>query len=131
MKNSFTLLVLVSGLLLTSVHATTKPEYQTATVVSVESRAIPSPYVGNGPSDAPLLSEVYGYDIDIRLGGTVYRTSYESTSADLPPVLVANHSVEVSLKRHVMCVELPGDQPVRLAIESRTGVNDVSRTARN
>jgi hypothetical protein len=131
MKNSFTLLVLVSGLLLTSAHATTKPEYQTATVVSVESRAIPSPYVGGGPSDAPLLSEVYAYDIDIELGGTVYRTSYESALANLPSVLAANHSVEVSLKRHVICVELPGDESVRLAIESRTEVNGVSRTARN
>jgi hypothetical protein len=131
MKNFFTFLVLASGLLPTSMHATTKTEYQTATVVSVESHAIPSPYVGGGPSDAPLQSEVYGYDIGIRVGDTVYRTSYESAFADLPSVLTANHSVEVNLKRHVMEVELPGDRSVRLGIESRTGVNGVSRMARN
>ena len=36
-----------------------------ATVVSVESRAIPSNYLGDNPSDAPLQAEVYSYEIGI------------------------------------------------------------------
>ncbi len=85
MKNTFVLLVLVSGALLTSGHAATKAGYQLGTVVSVESRAIPSSYAGDNPSDAPFQPEVFSYDIGILAGGTVYRTSYDSAfDAQLP-----------------------------------------------
>jgi hypothetical protein len=46
MKNSRVLFVIVSGVLLTSMHAATKVGYQPATVVSVETRAIPSDDAG-------------------------------------------------------------------------------------
>jgi hypothetical protein len=49
MKNSFALFVIVSGVLFTSMHAATKAGYQPATVVSVETRAIPSDYAGADP----------------------------------------------------------------------------------
>jgi hypothetical protein len=39
-------LVLASGVLSASAHATTKQEYQSATVVSVESHETPSNYAG-------------------------------------------------------------------------------------
>jgi hypothetical protein len=125
------LFVLVSGALLTTMHAAAKAGYQPATVVSVESRAIPSNYAGGDPSDAPLQPEVYSYDIGIRLDGTVYRTSYESAFDDLPSVLTAEHPVQVNLRRHVMYVQLPGDRTVGMPIESRTGVNGASRMATN
>lgn len=131
MKNSFVLFVIVSGALLTSMHAATKAGYQPATVVSVQSRAIPSNYAGGDPSDAPLQPEVYSYDIGIRLGGTVYRITYDSAFDELPSVFATNHPVQVNLKRHVMYVELPGDRAVRMAIESRTGVKSVSGLANN
>jgi uncharacterized protein involved in exopolysaccharide biosynthesis len=87
MRKNLMLLVLASGVLLASAHAATKQEYQSATVVSVESRETPSNYAGSNPSDAPLQSEVYSYDIGIRLGCTVYRTRYESAFDYLPSVL--------------------------------------------
>jgi hypothetical protein len=129
MKKGFMQFVLVSGVLLTSMHAATKAGYQPATVVSVENRAFPSNYAGGDPSDTPLQSEVYSYGIGIRLGDTVYQTS--SAFDDLPSVITTNHSVQVNLKRHVIYVELPGERAVRMAIESRTGVKGVPRMARN
>jgi hypothetical protein len=131
MKNSFVLFVIVSGVLFTNMHAATKAGYQPATVVSVETRAIPSNYAGGDPSDTPWQSEVYSYDISIRLGSTVYRTSYDSAFDELPSVLATNHPVQVNLKKHVMYVELPGDRAVQMAIESRTGVKSVSGLANN
>jgi hypothetical protein len=53
MKNSFVLFVIVSGVLFTNMHAATKAGYQPATVVSVETRAIPSDYAGVDPSVPP------------------------------------------------------------------------------
>jgi hypothetical protein len=131
MKNSRVLFVIVSGVLLTSMHAATKVGYQPATVVSVETRAIPSDDAGGDPSDTPSQSAVYSYYISIRLGRTVYRTSYDSAFDELPSVFATNHPVQVNLKKHVMDVELPGDRAVQMAIESRTGVKSVSGLANN
>jgi len=131
MKNRFVLFVIVSGVLFTNMHAATKAGYQPATVVSVETRAIPSDYDGGDPSDTTLQSEVYSYDISIRLGNTVYRTSCDSAFDELPSVFATNHLVQVNLKKHVMYVELPGDRAVQMAIESRTGVKSVSGLANN
>ena len=125
------LFVLVSGALLTSGHAATKAGYQPATVVSVESRAIPSSYAGDNPSDAPFQPEVFSYDIGILVGGTVYLTRYDSAFDELPSAFAPNHPVQVNLKKHVMDVALPGDRTVQMAIESRTSVKNVSRSLDN
>jgi hypothetical protein len=131
MKNNIMLVVLVSGALLTNLHAATNPEYQPATVVSVESRAIPSNYAGGSPADAPSQSEVYSYDIGIRLGDTVYMTAFDSAVDELPSDLAANRQVQVNLKKRVMEVELSGDRTLEMAIENRTAAKDVSRMAGN
>jgi hypothetical protein len=131
MKNTIMLAVLVSGALLTNLHAATNPEYQPATVVSVEGRAIPSNDAGGSPTDAPLQSEVYSYDIGIRLGDTVYITAFDSTVDELPSDFAANRPVQVNMKKSVMEVELSGDRTVEMAIENRTGVKDASRMAGN
>ena len=131
MKNTFVLFVLVSGVLLTSGHAATNAGYQPATVVSVESRAIPSNYVGDNPSDAPFQPEVFSYDIGILVGGTVYRASYDSAFDELPSAFAPNHPVQVNLKKHVLDVELPGDRTLQMAIESHTGVKSVSGSLDN
>jgi uncharacterized protein involved in exopolysaccharide biosynthesis len=131
MKKSFVLFAVISCVLLVSMHATTKPEYQPATVVSVESHETPSNYAGSNPSDAPLQSEVYSYDIGIRLGCTVYRTRYDSAFDYLPSVFAPNHAVEVSLRKRVMEVSLPSDRVVRMGIHGRRNVKDESCMVRN
>lgn len=130
MKRNLMSLILASGVLLARAHAATKQEYQSATVVSVESHEIPSNYAGSNPSDAPLQSEVYSYDIGIRLGCTIYRTRYDSAFDYLPSVFAANHPVEVKPQKRVMYASLPGGRTVRMAIGSRSGVKDTSCMAR-
>ena len=112
------LFVLMCGVLLGSMHAAAKTEDQPAIVVSVESHGPQSNSNYAGPLDLPLQPQIYSYDIGIRVGSTIYRTSYDSAFDDLPAVLATNHPIQVNLGNHVMCVTLPGDRTVRLAIES-------------
>src|SRR5580700_4352630 len=101
MKRALVLLALMSGTLSASVQ---KPGYLTATVVSVESQENPSNHVGSNPSDAPLQSEIYTYEIGIRLGCTIYRTHYDSAFDYLPSVFAANHPIQIYPRKRVMHV---------------------------
>jgi hypothetical protein len=130
MKSGLTLFVLISGALLMRGHAGTKRPYQSATVVSVANHEDPSRYVGN-PTDAPLQSEAYSYDIGIELNCTVYIVRYETGLDYLPSVFSPNHMVEVSLEKHVMNVNLPGAREVKLSIGRRTRVKNTSCAANN
>ncbi len=125
MKKSLRLLVLVCGVLLTGAFAGMKQPYQSATVVSVANHETPSVYIGD-TSDAPLQSQVYSYDIGIELNCTVYTVRYETGLDYLPSVFSPSRTVEVSLEKHVMNVNLPGAREVRLSIGRRTRVKDTS-----
>jgi hypothetical protein len=126
MKKILVLLVLLSGGLLTSAHAKTKQEFQSATVVSVDTHETPSNYVGDNPTDAPLQAEVHSYDIGIRQDCTVYTVRYESALDYLPSVFTPNHAVDISLQKHVMDVALPGDRDVKLGIVYRRCAKDTA-----
>ena len=130
MRGSLALLVLMCGVLLTGAFAGTKHPYQSATVVSLANHETPSGYVGN-PTDAPLQSEVYSYDIGIELNCTVYMVRYETGMDYLPSAFSPNQTVEVSLEKHVMNVNLPGAREVRLSIGRRTRVKKTSCAANN
>jgi hypothetical protein len=130
MKRNLALLVLMCGVLLTGASAGTKQPYQSATVVSVANHETPSIYVGN-PTDAPLQSEVYSFDIAIELNCTVYMVRYETGLDYLPSVFSPNQTVEVSLEKHVMNVNLPGARELRLSVGSRSRVKDTSCMVNN
>jgi hypothetical protein len=119
MKKGLLLFVFVSGGLLTNMQAATKGGDQTATVVSVENHSNQSDSGNTGSVDSPLQTEVYSYDIGIRVGSTIYRTRYDSTLDYLPAAFAAQQSIHVRLGTHVMYVTLPGDQRARIIIESR------------
>lgn len=108
--------VLVWSALLTTVHATTNNDYQSATVVSVQSNPAAAEAA---TSDAPLRADTYSYNIGIQLGDVVYLATYDSAFA--LPVFAANQPVQVDLKHNVMYVALPGNGTVPMSIEARTG----------
>src|SRR3981081_4464275 len=122
MKTSVMLFVLMSGVLLGSVHAAAKAEDQPAIVVSAENQGPQSSPNYAGPLDIPLQPQIYSYDIGIRVGSAIYRTSYASSFDYLPAVFAPNHPIQVNLGDHVMYVTLPGDRAVRMAIEIRGGL---------
>ena len=130
MKRNLALLVLMCGALVTGMFAHSKQPYQAATVVSVAKHEIPPIYVGN-PTDAPLQSEVYSDDIGIELNCTVYMVRYDTGLDYLPSVFSPNQTVEVSLEKHAMNVNLPGGREVRLSIGRRRRVKDTSCMSNN
>jgi len=119
MKKILMLCGLLFAGLQTFAYSSTKPEFQSATVVSVKTHETPSNYVGDNPMDAPLQAEVHSYDIGISLKCTVYTVRYESALDYLPSVFSSNHPVDISLQKHVMEVALPGDRDVKLGIVYR------------
>ena len=124
------LLVLLSGALSTAMHAATKADYQSATIVSVESRTIPSAYAGDNPSDAPLQAQVYSYEIGFQRGDTIYRTSYVSSLDDLPSVFANNQTVNVDVKGKSLYVEFPGSRPLQMAIREIQKISNNSARER-
>jgi hypothetical protein len=108
--------VLVSSALLTTLHAKPNNDYQSATVVSVESNPAAA---DNATSDAPLRADTYSYNVGIRLGDVVYQATYDSLFAS--PAFAANQPVQVDLKHNLMYVTLPGNRTIPMSIETRTG----------
>jgi len=129
-KKNLMLVVFVSGILSAEMYANTKQSYQPATVVSVANHETRSNYIGS-PTDAPLEPQVYSYDIGIQVNCTVYVVRYDTPLDYLPSVFSPHQTVEISLQKHVMKVNLPGGRAVSLSIASRSQVRDTSCAVKN
>ena len=110
MKKTLMVSALMLSALLVYLHAysnrAAKDQYQTATVVSVDKHVAESNYVGS-PTDAPLQSEDYGYDIGIRLDCNIYVGRYESSIDYLPSVSHPSTRWTSDFQKHMMYVSLP------------------------
>ncbi|MGA2697629.1 MAG: hypothetical protein ABSE92_16320 [Terriglobales bacterium] len=107
----------------------THPQYQSATVVSVKAHETPSNYVGDNPTDAPLVAQDEGYDINLRLNCDIYRLRYQSAIDYLPSVFVPEHEVNVYTKKHYMYVDVAGGRDVPLLISGHHRAHDASCTS--
>ena len=128
MKNSALVCVLAGVLISSSLYATSaksdsskKSEYQTGTVLRVQRReeGSTSNYVGDSPSDAPLRSEVYAYDISIRVNCATYVGRWNSAFDYLPSVFSPNRTVQVRVEKHLMYVDVPGEKEFRMGFVER------------
>ncbi len=128
MKNTF-ISFLAVALLSTCLNAATKHGYQTATVVSVTQRDTSSNDVGDNPSDAPLQTQIYAYQIGLRLNCSVYQVLYETPLDYLPAIFSPTREVKVNLQKHDMYVSFPGDRELRLSISDRHSMKDGSCVA--
>jgi len=125
MKKILMLLLFLScGLVCLS--AATKVGYRPATVVSVQNHETPSNYVGSNPTDAPLVAQVYAYDIGVRLDCTMYALQYLSAIDYLPAVFAPDHVVDVLAQKHFMYVEVPGRGEMRLEVRGHNQIKDTS-----
>jgi hypothetical protein len=104
----------------------TKPQYQSATVVSVKAHETPSNYVGDNPTDAPLVAQDEGYDINLRLNCDIYTLRYQSAIDYLPSVFVPEHEVNVYTQKHFMYVDVAGGRDVPLVISGHRHAHDAS-----
>jgi hypothetical protein len=92
------------------------------TVVSVEQHKAYSPDVmigGSNPSDAPLTSSYYTYEVSVRVDCNTYVGRYETPFHYLPSAFTADQTIHVRLTKHVMYIDLPNDPDMRMGIIRR------------
>ncbi len=129
MKNLVLFLFLSCGLMFAS--AGVKPQYQSGTILSVHDYEAPSNTGFENPTDAPLQTQAYIYDIGIQLGCNVYGLRYPSAIDYLPSVFSPDHTVSVLPQKHFMYVTLPGGREVNLEIHSNRKLKNASCTNDN
>lgn len=80
--------------------------YESGIVLTVDKYVPESNYLGT-PTDAPLQSEYYGYDVGIRVNCTMYVGRYESALDYVPVSLAPDHPVQVLVHKHTLHVRMP------------------------
>lgn len=100
------------------------------TVLSVQKEDVQSPQYmgGTNPSDAPLQSSYYAYNVSIHVGCETYVGRYETPFDYFPSALSPNHSVDVRLTKHVMYFNVPGENDMKMPIVHYT--NDAAGCGR-
>jgi hypothetical protein len=91
-------------------------------VVEVQKRRLQSPdYMtgGSNPSDAPLTSRSYAFEVSIRVGCNTYVGIYETPFNYLPSEFTANQRIEFRLTKHVMYFDVPDTAGIRMHIAHR------------
>jgi len=117
-------LLVCSGLLIV-LHASVKPGYQTATVVSVQAlETTRQAYVGGDPTDAPTEAQEFAYSIGLKVNCTMYVGRYESVTDYLPAAFKPQSAVDVRVAKHWMYVSLPMDHEIKLALLSHHALLD-------
>ena len=109
MKRSVILaVILLSGLVYLPAQAKQEQSnsYESGTVLTVDKHVPDSNYLGS-PTDAPLQSDYYGYDVGIRVNCTIYVGRYESALDYIPVSLAPDHPVQVFVHKHTLHVRMP------------------------
>jgi hypothetical protein len=115
-----TLAVLLSVVI--ALNASTKPNvannYSQGTVLSVHKNVkhTPETTAGTSPTDAPLQSEYYAYEVSVRVACNTYVGRYETPFNYLPSSFTPNHAVDVRLGKHVLYFSIPGEPEMKMAI---------------
>jgi hypothetical protein len=125
-KNSSLIYVYVlAAVLVPSVSAkavkadsTKKSEYLSGTVLEVQQHGDDSAsnYVGDTPSNAPLQSNLYIYYVSVRVNCATYVGRYMSAFNYVPSVFTPSREIKVHLRKHVMQVDVPGEEKYTMGI---------------
>jgi hypothetical protein len=97
--------------------------YVQGTVVGVQQHKAYSPEAtlgGSNPSDAPLTSRYYAYEVSVRVDCETYVGRYETPFKYLPSAFTTDQPIQVRLTRHVMYFDLPNDPDMRMGIVRRS-----------
>ena len=92
------------------------------TVVQVQKRRVESPeyqFGSSNPSDAPLSSRYYAYEVSIRVDCKTYVGRYNTPFNYLPSAFTTDRPIQLRLTKHVMYFELPDGWDVRMGIVQR------------
>lgn len=97
-------------------------QFVQGTVVDVQKHRAESPTYtmgGSNPSDAPLTSRYYTFEVSVRVGCTTYVGRYDAAINYSPFASSSNRAVQVRLTKHVMYFDLPNDPEMRIGIVRR------------
>ncbi len=100
-----------------------KNEYVQGTVIQVQKQKVFSPdYTigGSNPSDAPLTSRYYAYEVSVRVDCKTYVGRYETPFNYLPSEFTPDQPIKVRLTKHVMYFDLPNDPDMRMGVVHRS-----------
>lgn len=120
------LIVMTAGALYAKDKSPQSTAFVQGTVLSVDKEDVQSPeYMGGtNPSDAPLQSTYYAYNVSIHVGCATYVGRYETPFEYFPSAFSPNHPVDVRLTKHVMYFNVPGENDMKIPIVHHS--NDAS-----
>jgi hypothetical protein len=92
--------------------------YQTAMILRVEKHKDSSPtYMGGDtPTDAPLQSHYFTFEVSMRTDCEIYQGKYETPFNYFPSVFASNRPLWVRVTKHELYFALPDSQRIRLRI---------------
>lgn len=117
-----TLLVVAPVLSASPTSAKSNP-YVQGTVVAVQKQKVYSPDYpmgGNNPTDAPLTSRYYAFEVSVRIDCRTYVGRYETPFNYLPSVFTPDQLIQLRLTKHVMYFDLPYYPDLRMGIIHRS-----------
>ena len=80
------------------------------TIVNVQKSTVVTPETNTGnPTDNPLQTDYYRYDISVKVGDVIYVGTIDSALDDLADSLAPDHVVSVRLQKGVMSLDSQGD----------------------
>jgi hypothetical protein len=96
-------------------------KYQQGTIFSVQKNEVQSPAYsgGDNPSDTPLRSDYYAYQVAVQVNCGTYVGRYESPYDYLPSAFAQEHILPVRVTKDVLYFNLPGDQEMPINIVHR------------
>jgi hypothetical protein len=125
MACAFLLVSLVPSLNASKVQDQTH-NYQQGTILSVEKHEVHSPEYsgGSNPSDAPLTSTFYAYDVSVRADCGTYVARYESPTEYLPSQFASGHPIQVRITKHFAYFNVPINREMKMAITHRQRIRE-------
>jgi hypothetical protein len=96
--------------------------YVQGTVVAVQKYKVYSPEYtmgGSNPSDAPLTSRYYAFEVSIRVDCKTYVGRDDTPFNFLPSVFTPDRPIQVHMTKHVMYFDLPNDPDMSMGIVRR------------
>jgi len=96
--------------------------YVQGTVVEVQRQKLYSPdyaIAGSNPSDTPLTSRYYAYEVSVRVDCKTYVGRYETPFNYLPAEFTPTRPIQVHVTKHVLYFDLPTDADMRIPIVRR------------
>ena len=116
--------IVASSMLYASHTQNSSAQYTQGTVVRVQKQVVSSPADAlTTPTDAPLASRDYAYEVAVRVDCKTFTGRYETAFDYLPSAFTVDHPIQVRAGRHAMYFDLPNHPEMRMGIVHRSTVS--------